>query len=95
MRTGATDPAEQVQSAFRLCLSRAPAAREEQRLAAFLTRERSHYATQPAEVTELLGGGGPAGRQLAERTNVAAEQRAALVLLARVLLNLDEFITRE
>jgi mono/diheme cytochrome c family protein len=49
----------------------------------------------PALIAEgTLGGGGPAGKQLAERTE-PADRKAALVLLARVLLNLDEFITRE
>jgi hypothetical protein len=44
---------------------------------------------------ETLGGGGPAGKQLTALAEPAAARKAALVLLARVLLNLDEFITRE
>jgi hypothetical protein len=95
LRERATGPAEQVRQTFRVCLSREPTAAEARRLAAFLTRQRAHYAANPAEATQLLGGGGPAGKLLAEQTEGAAEHKSALVLLARVLLNLDEFITRE
>jgi mono/diheme cytochrome c family protein len=87
--------AGQVRWAFRLCLGREPAAAEAQRLVDFLTKQQTHYATHPDEATRLLGGGGPAGQKLAELADAAADRKAALVLLARVLLNLDEFITRE
>jgi mono/diheme cytochrome c family protein len=83
-----------VRHGFRLCLGREPGEAEAKVLTAFLTKQRRHYAASPAEAAALLGGGGPAGRRLAEAKGDPGA-KAALVLLARVLLNLDEFITRE
>jgi hypothetical protein len=85
---------DQVRRGFRLCLGREPSAPEAKCLTAFLAKQRNHYAANPGEARTLLGGGGPAGKQLAAAPGQAGP-RAALVLLARVLLNLDEFITRE
>jgi mono/diheme cytochrome c family protein len=89
------DEAGQVRRAFRLCLGRAPAAAEARRLETFFAAQQGHYAENPGEAIPLLCGGGPAGKQLADRIGAPADRKAALVLLARVLLNLDEFITRE
>jgi hypothetical protein len=83
-----------VRYGFRLCFGREPSAAEAMRLIAFLAKQRKHYAANSAEATTLLGSGGPAGKQLAEMPGEDGA-KAALVLLARVLLNLDEFITRE
>jgi hypothetical protein len=94
LRDGMTAEADQVRRGFRLCLSREPSDAEAKRLAAFLTKQREHYAADPAEAKALLGGGGPAGKQLAGAPGEAGP-KAALVLLSRVLLNLDEGITRE
>jgi mono/diheme cytochrome c family protein len=95
LRDGEMTDAGQVRRAFRLCLGREPDASEAKRLTAFLSKEQAHFADHPAEAATLLGGGGPAGKQLADCADTPAECKAALVLLARVLLNLDEFITRE
>ena len=61
----------------------------------FLARERQRYAAGTSATKDLLQGGGPAGAILAANTAAPASEKAALVLLARVLFNLDEFITRE
>jgi mono/diheme cytochrome c family protein len=95
LRDGETTEAGQVRRAFRLCLGREPETSEADRLSAFLTKQSSHFADHSAEATALLGGGGPAGKKLAEMPDTPTGRKAALVLLARVLLNLDEFITRE
>jgi mono/diheme cytochrome c family protein len=95
LRDGKTGTEEQVSWAFRLCLSREPAAAETHVLGDFLAKQQTYYAAHPDEAIQLLGGGGPAGKQLAELSEPTADRKAALVLLARVLLNLDEFITRE
>jgi hypothetical protein len=83
-----------VRHSFRLCLGREPNASETGRLTAFLAKQRTHYAANPAEATALLGRGGLAGKQLAQTPGDTAS-KAALVYLSRVLLNLDECITRE
>jgi hypothetical protein len=95
LRDGEASASGQVRRGFRLCLGRAPAEAEGQRLTAFLMKQRGHYAAHAGEAASLLGGGGPAGKQLGEFADAPAHEKAALVLLARVLLNLDEFITRE
>jgi mono/diheme cytochrome c family protein len=94
LRDGPKDEAGQVRYGFRCCLGREPSDPEASRLAVFVARQREHYAMHPAEAQALLAGGGPAGKTLAE---IAAgdASKAGLVLLSRVLLNLDEFITRE
>jgi hypothetical protein len=91
----ATEAGPLVRRAFRLCVGREPSAAEAGRLVAFLSKQQAHYAGHPDEAAVLLRGGGPAGKQLAEQADAPADRKAALVLLARVLLNLDEFITRE
>ncbi|HEV8058321.1 MAG TPA: PSD1 and planctomycete cytochrome C domain-containing protein [Gemmataceae bacterium] len=83
-----------IHHAFRICLSREPTWPETERLMAFLSRERQRYVPDAANTEELLRGGGPAGEALAG-IFAPANEKAALVLLARVLFNLDEFITRE
>jgi mono/diheme cytochrome c family protein len=84
-----------IHRAFRICLSRQPTQAETDRLTTFLARERQRYAAGATATTELLRGGGPAGELLAISGAAPAPEKAALVLLARVLFNLDEFITRE
>jgi hypothetical protein len=91
----ADDPDEQVRYLFRLCLGREPAAPEQERLVTFVTTEQAYYARHTAEAAALLKDGGPAGQRLAARSQTPSDRKAALVLLARALLNLDEFITRE
>jgi hypothetical protein len=94
LHDGHASAGDQVRHGFRLCLGRAPSQAEAKRLAAFLAKQRDHFTADPAQAAALLRGGGPAGKKLAEAPGAAAA-RAALVLLARVLLNLDEQITRE
>jgi cytochrome c551/c552 len=89
-----TNDGSLIDRAFRICLGRPPSDAESERLVAFLTRERQRCAADAAATEELLHGGGPAGEALAGLPAPRSE-KASLVLLARVLFNLDEFITRE
>ena len=75
--------------AFRLCVGRKPEKAEVSVLANMLARQRRRFAAPEAKPDELLSGGAalPAG--------VAPAEAAAWVALARVLLNLDETMTRE
>jgi hypothetical protein len=78
---------ERLRHAFQLCLARAPHEREQERLVNLLTEELAEYGQAPDEAKRIgLRKPGP---------DRDARQLTALTTLARVLLNLDEFITRE
>ena len=64
---------------FRICVAREPSAAEHATLAKLISQARAHYAAHEAEAKAFNG-------------NTEASAWAAT---ARVLLNLDEFITRE
>jgi hypothetical protein len=68
-----------IQHAFRLCFARAPAMEEQQVLKRLLDEQIAEFTADP-----------PAAQRLGGTT-----QQAAWTAVARVLLNLDEFITRE
>ena len=72
---------------FQLCLARAPMPDERQRLQSFASEQRARVRTAGPEALKVLG----------SETLAPADQEdaAVLVALARVLLNLDEFINRE
>lgn len=80
--------AERVRHAFRTCLSREPSTTEARRLEQ-LHREMLELCRKNAAEAKKLAG--PAS--LPE--GVEAEEVAAWVVVARTILNLDEFITRE
>jgi hypothetical protein len=84
---GPDDDAGKIRRAFRLCLAREPTPREYQFLHDLLDRQREEFAADPGAARQLAGPGGP--------SEVDVEQRAAWTAVARVLLNLDEFLTRE
>jgi hypothetical protein len=79
-------PAEQLQRAFLYTVARPPAQAEIQRLEAYLVSQKSLLDGEPASVNQLYLGDPPAGDRLTA---------AAWVAVASVLLNTDEFITRE
>lgn len=74
---------ERIRYGFRRCLTRPPTQDEVTALRAFLDRQRARLETH-AEEAKQLGGDGPGN----------SAERAAWVALARVLLNLDEMITK-
>jgi hypothetical protein len=82
-----TGDAERVRLAFLRCLAREPSAAEVARLVQFLQQQRSSFLADPKAARQLAG-------ELAAEDPRDAD-RAAWVATARVLLNLDEFITRE
>lgn len=86
MREEPDDPEARLERAFRICLTRPPEPAERDRLLRFLLSERDAFETSP-EAARLVAAEAPSG--------AAAAERAAWTALARVLLNLDEFITRE
>ena len=82
----ATDE-DQVDYAFRLCLSRAPTADEKGRLVEYYRRRKARVDSDPEALAALFPAEGVTG--------VERAQAAALAGVGSVLLNLDEFITRE
>jgi hypothetical protein len=78
------DDDARLRSAVRRCLGRDPAAAEVARLRQFLDQQTTEYEAD-AE----------AAKKLAAGLNGEPARAAAWVAVARVLINLDEFITRE
>jgi hypothetical protein len=75
---------DRLRQAFRLALSRDPEPREVERLKKFFDRQKAIFYTDPQAAAALVPVAG------ADRTS-----DAAWVTLSSILLNLDEFITRE
>jgi hypothetical protein len=83
----AADPAERVRHAVRLCLGREPSSEEAEILGELYDNLLRACRAKPDEAAQLVGKFAPAGADPAEA--------AAWVALARAVLNLDEFVTRE
>jgi hypothetical protein len=81
------DEEARIQRGFRLCFSRTPDAFERDHLRAYLAAQQDAFAEDPEDAGELAGEDFP--------EHVSPAEAAAWVALARVLINLDEFITRE
>ena len=77
---------ERIDYAFRLCLAREPDSAERDRLAAYLRQQSGILDREPDNPEAMLP---------LEVEGVDRNQGAAWVALSSVLLNLDEFITRE
>jgi hypothetical protein len=77
-----------IRHAFHLCLARAPSQREVHRLAALFAAQWT-LCKADRKAAALLAGKGP----IPERTSI--EELASWVGVARIVMNLDEFITRE
>jgi Protein of unknown function (DUF1553)/Protein of unknown function (DUF1549)/Planctomycete cytochrome C len=76
-----------IDRALQVCLGRDPTGPERQRLLRLFADLHKLAADQPAEAAKLVGG--------AATGDVPPADAAAWVALARTLLNLDEFVTRE
>ncbi len=87
LKEGPANDTERLEFAFRVCLSRKPTAKEAERLEKFLALQMSGFEAAPADAKKLAPAKLPEG--------ATAPQFATWVAVSRVLLNLDEFITRE
>jgi hypothetical protein len=83
----AAEDSEHIHNAFRLCVARPPSDFEQERLSALLNQQRGDFQLNSNDGPRLISTGLPPGTNTAEL--------AAWTAVARVLLNLDEFITRE
>ncbi|MCA9148568.1 MAG: DUF1553 domain-containing protein, partial [Planctomycetales bacterium] len=81
---------DRVTRLYQLALSRAPDAYEMARLSALLQRTRSYYAAHAAAAVELTHAG-----QFAPPPMIAADELAAWTTVARAVMNLHEFISRD
>lgn len=79
--------AERLRHAFRSCVARPPSDVELARLEKLLASSRDWYASQSEQAEKTLGSYRPAKSTSAEA--------ASWVATVRIILNLDEFITRE
>ena len=85
--TAGGSDADRLAFAFRTCVARPPQPTEQQELAALLASARDWYGKHPDEASKLTSA------HRAEK--VAVAESAAWTAVARVLLNLDEFLNRE
>ena len=82
----ATDQ-QRIETAFRRCVSRHPSPSESQLLTRFLTKQRSYFADHSEEAKQISA--------TKKSTETTTADFAAWVALSRVLLNMDETITKE
>jgi mono/diheme cytochrome c family protein len=93
LRHGGTDRLSRLNHAFRRCLGREPAPEEQEVLQGFLKRQEERFAAGDRNPWELSVS--QAAEALRLPPNATPAELAAWTALARVLLNLDETITRE
>ena len=82
------DPDQQITLGFQTLLVRRPTPTEASRIAAYVDAQVKRLTADPKAATTLLGKAGPIG-------DASAAESAANILAARVILNLDETITKE
>src|SRR4029079_13243791 len=87
MQDGKGTDAERLRDAFRLLMCRQPSDFEQKRLLDLLARQRAGFADTPDEARQVAPKDLPA--------DIDVKEFASWTMVARVMLNLDEFITRE
>jgi len=87
LKDGSKPDSERIEQAFQYCLSRQPTQEESQRLLDLLNKELAALEKSPDEAAAIVKG------KAESKTDVV--QLAAWTTVSRVLLNLDETITRE
>lgn len=81
------DHGAQIEYAFRVCVARQPSPSESARLVELLHDCRAWYEAHPDDARQMLGDW--------QDDNLEIPDAAALVATANVLMNIDEFITRD
>ncbi len=92
-----SNPQARASYAFRLCVSRQPTQDELARVVAFYRQQLENYKGDPTAAAEVLGGPIAKGASTAPASAAAPADvdLAAWTMVANVLLNLDETITKE
>jgi hypothetical protein len=93
LREGGATDADRLTYAFRRCLTRPPSTEESAELLKLLEKERRHFAQPGTKPLELAAADPAHPPQLPKETTTA--DLAAWTVVSRVLLNLDETITKE
>jgi len=83
----AANPPERIRRAFQFCLSRSPTRHEQARLQQLYDQQLALLKNKPENTALILGEKTPCPADL--------EHKAALVAVSRVIMNLDEFVTRD
>ena len=83
------EPRARATLAFRLCVARSPESGELAELAGLFQQERDHFRADREAATRLLAGLQPPPRP------AEAPELAAWTVVANVILNLDETLTKE
>jgi Protein of unknown function (DUF1553)/Protein of unknown function (DUF1549)/Planctomycete cytochrome C len=91
VKEGGASDAERLTYAFRLCVSRAPDDREKTTLVDLLGKQRKRIANHEVVAVETATG----KKDGVMPEGLRSEDLAAYTIVARVLLNLDETITKE
>lgn len=87
LREGPDYDEGRLRQAFQICVSRAPSDQEQEVLIQYLNEQREYFKKSPKEAEQV------ASKELPKKITVA--EAASWTAVARVLMNLDEFITRE
>ena len=93
LMTEADSAADRIRLGFSLCLGREPDTEELRLLTGMVESQRSEFAVQSAEAKAVVAKAKPLGQ--ATQPAGGDAELAAWTMAARVLLNLDETITRE
>jgi hypothetical protein len=93
LREGGTTDAKRLSYAFRRCLARSPDDDEAELLMSLLKRESQRFVTGAANPWDLVADKPEEALRLPP--NATPAQFGGWTLVARVLLNLDETITKE
>lgn len=89
LETNSTDPQTRLEYGFQLCFARKPEPIEMKRLQATLEKQFDHFRADPGAAQRLLAVG------ISKRQDsIDPMEHAAWTSVARVLLNLSEFITK-
>ena len=83
----AADDAARLTYAFRLCMARPPGSEERSALLRLLSDARDYYRDHADEAKQLIGD--------YRVEHIADSETAAWIATARIIMNADEFITRE
>jgi hypothetical protein len=91
LREGGKTDDERLTYAFRLCVGRSPGSEERSELTGLLDKQRKRVADRSLNPMEVITG----KRDGTPPEGMEATQLAAFTMVSRVLLNMDETITRE